>query len=294
MLNKLLMINVGIYLLLLLGYLISKTKDLDIFYDPVMSNYLGTQPTFGRLLWRIWTPITYMFVHTEFTHLFWNMIWLFFMGMMFYTHFNNKQALGLYLLGGLGGAAIYVITYSILSWLGHAHILVPCIGASASVTAIVIAICVYQPDTEVLVFGIIPLKMKWLGLIYIAYDVLQMSTGSNAGGHLAHLGGAVAGALFGWKMRQGKDITRWINNIIDKIVTLWPFGKKKGGNATMHISYRNTSKAQNATPANDGDYNKDKADRQKKTDEILDKISKSGYNSLTKEEKDFLFSVSKK
>lgn len=289
MINKLLVINTGIYLLSLIVYLICGSE---YFVD-----WLGTQPTFSRLVFKIWTPITYMFVHVDFMHLLGNMLWLYFMGVIFMTYFNNKQVLGLYLLGGLSGALLYVATYSILSATGGSSLMGPCIGASASVTAIVIAVCVYQPEMEIRIFGVIPMTLKWLGLIYIGYDILQMISGSNTGGHLTHLGGAVAGAMFGMGIRNGKDITVWINKIIDKIVTLWPYGVDSR-KSNMHISYKNTGQSTSgdtsARNMSDSDYNKRKADDQKRIDEILDKISKSGYNNLTKEEKEFLFKASKK
>lgn len=287
--NKLLLINVGVFLLCgILGLFGFDARDI-----------LGVQAHPWALLWRLWGPVTYMFTHVELFHILGNMLWLYFMGRMFMMYYNKKQTLGLYLLGGLGGAVLYLLFFVMLSLLEGSWLWGSCIGASASVTAIVIALCVSKPDMEVRIFGIFPLSLKWLGIIYVAFDVLQIF-GSNGGGHMAHLGGALVGLFFAMQIRNGKDITKGINSVIDKIVSLWP--SNDGNNdrrSNMRVSYRNTGNSSNTSTSSarnmtDSDYNKQKADNQRRTDEILDKISKSGYGSLSKEEKEFLFKMSGK
>ena len=146
-----------------------------------------------------------------------------------------------------------------------------------------------RPNMEIRIFGIIPMTLKWLGIIYIGFDLLQI-TGSNAGGHIAHLGGAIFGALFAWQYTQGKDLTKWLNNLIDKIVTILPTQSASGGKKQkMRVVYNDS-----ARDMSDSDFNRMKAENQKRMDEILDKISQSGYQSLTKEEKEFLFKMGRK
>lgn len=289
MLNKLLGINIAVYLLITVAGIFTFLFGMGGAAEYVVNNALALPASLLRLLYRIWTPITYMFIHYGFWHILGNMLWLYFMGQIFMMVFNGKQMFGVYILGGLSGALLYVLFYNLFPVFSSVVNTSTCIGASASVTAIVIAICVMRPNMEIRIFGIIPLTLKWLAILYVAYDLIQI-TGSNAGGHIAHIGGAIFGLLFSTMYRKGKDITNKFNSIIDKIVTLWP--TKKYSKSNMHISYRNNSKTTHYTT--DEEYNQNKAAQQARMDEILDKISQSGYDSLSKEEKNFLFKMSGK
>ena len=296
MLNKLLGINIAVYLLISIAGIFTFLFGMDViteqtrisYAEYVCNDYLAVPAALDRLVWRFWTPIVYMFVHFNFWHIVGNMLWLYFMGQMFLMVFDNKQLFGTYILGGLSGALLYVLSYNLFPAFRLALPLATCVGASAAVTAIVIAICVMRPNMEIRIFGIIPMSLKWLGIIYIGFDLLQI-TGSNAGGHIAHLGGAIFGALFAWQYLQGKDITKWFNNLIDRIVTILPLPPKSGGKKKMRVVYN-----ENVRDMSDSDFNRMKAENQKRMDEILDKISQSGYQSLTKEEKEFLFKMGRK
>ena len=297
MLNKLLGINIAVYLLISIAGIFTFLFGMDViteqarisYAEYVCNDYLAVPAALDRLVWRFWTPIVYMFVHFNFWHIVGNMLWLYFMGQMFLMVFDNKQLFGTYILGGLSGALLYVLSYNLFPAFRLALPLATCVGASAAVTAIVIAICVMRPNMEIRIFGIIPMSLKWLGIIYIGFDLLQI-TGSNAGGHIAHLGGAIFGALFAWQYLQGKDITKWFNNLIDKIVTILPSSSQNGGKKKkMRVVYN-----ENVRDMSDSDFNRMKAENQKRMDEILDKISQSGYQSLTKEEKEFLFKMGRK
>jgi len=297
-LNKLLVINIAVYLGLAAIRLLMYLMQYDAVFDIFSNSYLALPAEPKRLLLKFWTPITYMFVHFDFWHIFSNMLWLYFMGRIFTQCFNNRQTLGLYLMGGLGGALLFVLFYNVFP-IFHAHRAVStCVGASAAISAIVIALCASRPNFEIRIFGIFPLTLKWLGILYVVFDVFQIR-GDNAGGHIAHIGGAIVGLLFALGIRKGKDITSWINSIIDWIVSVWPFGKSKTGHKTkMRVSYINTEYTEHADDSaskmSDGDFNQQKAADQQRIDEILDKISKTGYNNLTKEEKEFLFKMSKR
>lgn len=296
MLNKLLGINIAVYLLISIAGIFTFLFGLDVVTEQARisaaeyycNDYLAVPAALDRLVWRFWTPIVYMFVHFDFWHIVGNMLWLYFMGQMFLMVFDNKQLVGTYILGGLSGALLYVLSYNLFPAFRLALPLATCVGASAAVTAIVIAICVMRPNMEIRIFGIIPMSLKWLGIIYIGFDLLQI-TGSNAGGHIAHLGGAIFGALFAWRYLQGKDITKWFNNLIDWFVTILPSSSKSGDKKKMRVVYN-----ENVRDMSDSDFNRMKAENQKRMDEILDKISQSGYQSLTKDEKEFLFKMGRK
>ena len=289
MVNRLLVINVAVYLLISIAGIFTFLFGYLGLAESVGNNILALPAAPGKLLWRFWTPITYMFTHFGFWHLLGNMLWLYFMGQMFLMVFDNKQLFGTYILGGLSGALLYILCYNVFPVFSQAVAASTCVGASAAVTAIVIAICVMRPNMEIRIFGIIPMSLKWLGILYVVFDLFQI-TGSNSGGHIAHLGGALFGALFAWQYINGKDITKGLNNLIDKIVTLMPSSSQSGGRKQkMRVVYN-----ENTREMSDSDFNRMKAENQKRMDEILDKISQSGYQSLTKEEKEFLFKMGRK
>lgn len=198
--------------------------------------------------------------------------------MIFLHYFDNKKLLSVYIVGGLAGAALYILSFNIFPLFDQALPMSYALGASASVIAIVIAISVYAPNHTInlLFFG--PVKLKYIAMVSIVLDVLSIAS-SNAGGHIAHLGGALFGYLYISQLRKGKNITKGFDRFMDKIFSLFkPRDKFK-------VTYKR--------PVNDYEYNKDKATKQKGIDEILDKIAKSGYDSLTKKEKEILFKNSK-
>ena len=288
MVNRLLVINVAVYLLISIAGIFTFLFGYVGLAESVGNNILALPAAPGKLLWRFWTPITYMFTHFGFWHLLGNMLWLYFMGQMFLMVFDNKQLFGTYILGGLSGALLYILCYNVFPVFSQAVTASTCVGASAAVTAIVIAICVMRPNMEIRIFGIIPMTLKWLGILYVVFDVLQI-TGDNSGGHIAHLGGAIFGALFAWQYSNGKDLTKGFNNLMDKIVTLLPSANQSGKKRKMRVVYNDTNHS-----ASNSDFNRTSAENQHRMDEILDKISQSGYQSLTKEEKEFLFKMGRK
>jgi len=288
MVNRLLVINVAVYLLISIAGIFTFLFGYIGLAESVGNNILALPAAPEKLLWRFWTPITYMFTHFGFWHLLGNMLWLYFMGQMFLMVFDNKQLFGTYILGGLSGALLYILCYNVFPVFSQAVTASTCVGASAAVTAIVIAICVMRPNMEIRIFGIIPMTLKWLGILYVVFDVLQI-TGDNSGGHIAHLGGAIFGALFAWQYSNGKDLTKGFNNLMDKIVTLLPSANQSGKKHKMRVVYNDTNHS-----ASNSDFNRTSAENQRRMDEILDKISQSGYQSLTKEEKEFLFKMGRK
>lgn len=242
-----------------------------------------------------WSLISYMFLHYDVMHILFNMLWLYWFGAMFHQIFGTRRFVGLYFLGGIGGALLYMLAYNVLPLFSSTEGLL--LGASASVLAIVAATAVRQPDYKVglLFFG--QISLKWIAIVTIFIDVISIGS-SNAGGHIAHLGGALTGAAFALADRRGTDITAWFNRAIDWIVNLTrrrprvkvgnfhnsPFTRTKQQPRTDKQQYeRDNGRRNSMTPAEEAEM-----------DEILKKIKLSGYSSLTAEEKRRLFEVSKR
>ncbi len=249
-------------------------------------SFLAVPASIDALAGKPWTPVTYMFTHQGFIHIIFNMLWLWWFGKIFLSYLDQRKLVSLYVMGGLAGALLYIAVFNIFpAFAGMVHVSVA-LGASASVMALVIATAVYLPDLELnlLFFGRI--KLKYLALItFLITSVFDFSV--NTGGKIAHIGGALMGLAYGYGLKNGKDIGAWLNSILDFFVTLFRPGKK------LKVTYKKAkTDYDNKKAKTDLDYNKVKAERQKAIDHILDKISKGGYDSLTREEKEILFNES--
>jgi len=245
-------------------------------------NYLASTSDLEALIIRPWSIITYMFVHEDFMHILFNMLTFYFFGQYLFKFLGGRKLLSTYLLGGIAGWLLYALGYNFLPMLvqqGHG----PMWGASAAVMATVVAGATYSPNTKInMLFA--QIDFKYLAALFVIIDFLALDSGENAGGHLGHLGGAIYGFIMATYIKKGVDINKWFENILDRIANI---GKK---NPRMEVVY-NRSKAANQS---DEDYNFDKAKDQQKIDRILDKISKTGYDGLTKAEKAFLNKYSAK
>ena len=255
---------------------------------PTVISFLSVPASIGALLSKPWTPLTYMFTHQGFIHLLFNMLWLWWFGKIFLAYLDQRKLVSLYIMGGLGGALLYVAVFNIFPAFADTVNVSIALGASASVMALVIATAVYLPEMEMHLLFIGRVKLKYLALVtFLITSVFDFSV--NTGGKIAHIGGALMGLAYGYGLKNGKDIGAWINSIIDFFVTLFRPGKK------LKVTYRKSKAEFDARQMKtDYDYNKAKAERQKAIDHILDKISKGGYDSLTREEKEILFSESQK
>ena len=235
---------------------------------------------FDKLIFRAWTLVTYMFVHLDFWHILFNMLWLYWFGKIFLLFFSPKQMAGIYILGGLVGGVLFILSYNYFPFFESFSNSSYLIGASASVMAIVFAAAFYRKDFEIPLIFIGNIKIIYVALISLIIDLLSI-TSLNAGGHIAHIGGAVAGILFAECIKNGTDITSWINKIIDSFFNIF-----KNKPTQMHVKYRKFE--------SDYQYNEKKNASNEEIDHILDKIKKSGYGSLSAEEKKKLFEASKK
>lgn len=229
-----------------------------------------------------WSIVTYSFFHGGIGHLFWNMLLIYFVGRIFLNLFDTKRFLNVYLLGVILGGLFFVLGYNIFPAFFNTNAYL--IGASAGASAILIFICTYIPNQEVRVI-FFNVKLWYIGAFVVLMDLVQLPLG-NSGGHLAHLGGAFLGYLYASQLLKGTDIGSGFSKFLDVLANLFKKTEKK---ASMKTVYKNQGVDSKSTAK--ADY--DKKTHQKKIDAILDKISKSGYESLSKAEKDFLFKAGK-
>ncbi|WP_230545858.1 rhomboid family intramembrane serine protease [Mucilaginibacter sp. UR6-11] len=263
-------INVFIFLVIsalsIFEKLVFRTNIVDVYsYD-----YLSLPAYLPKLAVRFWTPFTYMFMHADFWHLLFNMLWLYWMGQIFEEFLGNKRILGLYLLGGLAGALLFVASYNIFPAFSQSGVLLlsAVVGGSASVMAIIAGAATITPNYTIMLFGIVPVKLKWIALFYVAMGFWGIN-GPNAGGEIAHLGGALFGFIYVRQLQKGRDMIGAIAGIFKK-------------RSKLKVASNNMDRSAPGTP------------RQEEIDRILDKISTTGYDNLSKQEKETLFRASKK
>ena len=231
----------------------------------------------GTLLFRPWSILTYSFIHSGFFHLFWNMYLLYFSSRLFLNLFSIKIFLNVYFLGVVVGAFTFLLSYALFP--AFQNTTPAMIGASAGVMGIFVFISTYSPDQEVRII-FFNIKLRFLAIGFVLIDIIQIPYG-NAGGHLAHLGGAVLGFLYAQRLQNGIDIGLPFERFIAKTIDLF---KKKPTLRTVHK--KKLSKKTKSTTTTDTLH-------QKQIDAILDKISTSGYESLSEKEKDYLFQAGK-
>ncbi len=267
--EKIIAINIIVFII---GALIGVFGRTD---DPL--SFLKLPSDFFDFILKPWTIITYGFAHYGFFHVLFNLLILYYLSRMLLNLFRPKMALNIYFMGIISGALAFLLVYNVLpsQFLKSTGGLV---GASAGIRALIIFLGVYMAETEVKVF-VLNVKLKYIAIALVAMDVLGLFTW-NQGGNVAHLGGALLGYLYATKLRQGTDIGKGFERIMDRVVGWF---QPKSNLKTVH---RKKGKREYAGKTKD-EFNS--FNNQKKIDLILDKISKSGYESLTAQEKEFLF-----
>jgi membrane associated rhomboid family serine protease len=275
-LNKLIYINVGVFLFFSILGVLSFMFQFDI---TLLLEKLYLPANHSRLLSQPWTFITYMFLHNGFLHLLFNMVWLHFGGKIFLQYLKPKQLLSTYILGGVSGGLLFVIAYNYIPALQAYSFGALAMGASASVLAIIVAIATYTPNYSVQFPFIGFVKLKHIAIFSVALDIISIPKG-NTGGHIAHIGGALFGYIYIKQMRKGNDFSKGFSSFLERLINTF---KPKSKLKTVHKRAKS-----------DYDFNKEKSAKQKEIDIILEKIANSGYESLSKEEKATLFSASKK
>lgn len=277
-LMQLIYINGGIFLLLMIVRVVLFLTGNEPMYGTVVRQ-LSIPASIPAILSRPWSIITHMFIHDGFLHILVNMMWLHFGGSIFLRYLDSKRLLSTFLLGGLSGALVFVLTMNVIPIFQVQLEGSTALGASAAVLAIMVAAATTAPNHVVHLVLIGPVKLKYIALLSVVLDVLLIPQG-NAGGHFGHLGGAAFGFLFATQLKLGRDLS---------IDFMRPFAWMKNG-----FPKRNRKiKVVHSRAKNDEQFNEDKKSRQEQMDAILDKIKRSGYDSLSKTEKEVLFRASK-
>ena len=275
--NRLIIINAAVFLL-------AYTVNLFAGADGVAENWLAIPSRPADLITRPWTLVTHMFAHAGFRHILFNMLWLFFLGRLLVQFMGSRRLVSTYLLGGFASAIAFLLLYNLVPALANSSSLA--LGASGAVSAIIIAAAAFQPQMEVRLFGVLPVKLAIIGGAMVLMDYLQLRTSSNIGGHIGHLGGAAYGFWLGYSMRtKGRfPLADGFELFLDKLFNLQLFSKGPRMKVVKDEELDPRKRFQS-----DEDFNARKKSHQEKVDAILDKISRNGYDSLTKAEKDFLF-----
>ncbi|WP_436517957.1 rhomboid family intramembrane serine protease [Ekhidna sp. To15] len=240
----------------------------------------------GAFLLQPWSIVTYFFTHYDFFHILFNMLFLYWFGRIIQEFLNSKRVIALYVLGGLVGGLLYMLMYNFIPFYADRVVGSMMLGASAGVFAIVVGAAVFMPNYTFFLLFIGPVKIKYIAIFYVFMSFIG-STGANAGGEIAHLGGALVGWIYITQLNKGTDLGGWIISFISLVKSMFKPQPKikvthRSGNRrpTKKEAKSKTTQASN-TP-------------QAEIDSILDKISEKGYESLSKEEKQKLFNASKK
>lgn len=274
---KLIFANSIVFLLMILLDLVVKTTQNSMI-DVIRIKIFALQTNLGDFLYAPYGLITSIFTHFGFMHFLFNMLFLYFAGSLFRQFFSDRRMLHVYIVGGIFGGFCELIAHQIS---GMDAIVV---GASGSIMALFIAIAFYRPNITINIFGILPVKIYVIAILYLVGDLVQ-TLDSDGTAHFAHLGGALIGFLSIQNLHSSSNIINWTESLHQRILAYFS-GRKKRTKMKVQSGGR--------TVKSDEQYNMDAKARQERIDKILDKISKSGYESLTKAEKDFLFSQSNK
>ena len=256
-LEKIIFLNVAIYLA---PFLINTILFLFNIKNIDLIKWFTIDADFGQLIFKPWSIITYGFLHGSFSHIFWNMIILYYFGKILNNLFGDKLLKKLYLSGIVAGGLTYVISYNVFPVFRGVESVM--IGASAGVMSVLFYLASYSPQMAIRIF-FFDIKIIYIALFLFFYDIIQIPL-NNSGGHIAHIGGAIWGYYYCISNNKGEDFTQSIFNI-----------------------FKTTKKKNTKASQNNNNFD------QKKIDSILDKISDSGYDSLTKKEKEYLFKVGK-
>lgn len=272
--GKLIVVNGIVFIILLL---------LRVFKLGFIESFLVLPADFLDFIFQPWSIITYGFVHGGPWHLIFNMLFLFYLSRVAVNLFRPKMVLNIYFLGIIVGGILFVSIASLwpTNFFGAGGNLR---GASAGVAALLVFVATYMPDSEIRPFNIFTIKWKYVALIFVSLDVIRMLLGLNSGGYVSHIGGYILGYYYAKKLLDGTDIGSGFERLADRFMGMF---KSKSNLKTVHKSSRK-SKTVKKTKSTSETFN-----NQKQIDAILDKISKSGYESLTAKEKEFLFKQGK-
>jgi membrane associated rhomboid family serine protease len=280
--TRLIIINVAVFLIIsILRILLFLTGgSISTFVNFVIDN-ISLPLSLQGIIHKPWTLITYMFTHIEIFHILWNLITLYWFGQILSEYTSPKKIIPLYLMGGVAGALITILLFTVVP-VFQPYLDSPMVGASAGITAIIIAAATLVPNFRINLMFVGSIKLIYVALFVLFIDVLSVASYNNIGGNIAHLGGALMGYVFIIQYKKGRDWTLWINRFLDWIKNIF----KSSPKSKMKVAYKRG--------VSDEAYNYNKKVTQEQIDIILDKISRSGYESLSKAEKEILFKASNK
>ncbi|MBL3656323.1 rhomboid family intramembrane serine protease [Fulvivirga sediminis] len=280
---QLIIINVVMFVLIGLLNVIMNLAQTQV----ELLSYIALPANFDVFITRPWTIMTYMFTHVGIWHILMNMLILYWFGRILINFLGSDKLIASYVLGGLAGGVLYMVAYNFIPYFAQAVDVSILFGASAGVLAVVAAAATLVPNYTVVLMFIGPVKIKYIALFYVVLSFLQ-STGSNAGGEIAHLGGALMGFVYIKQIQKGTDLGNWIIRIMYFFKRIFTSSPK------IKVSYKRTKTSRKSKAQSSGGSSpvSSKKSDQAEIDAILDKISEKGYDSLSKEEKQKLFNAS--
>lgn len=281
--EKLIAVNIAVFIFF---FFLRTLAFLFNFRAGILMEWFVFPKELSEFIFKPWSIITYAFIHGGIWHILSNMLILYYSGIYFLTYFSPKKLLNFYFLGAIFGALVYMLSYNLFPAfqdLGDSYL----IGASAAVMAILIGVATHVPHLRVRLILIGSIKFWWIAAFLVVLDIVQIPM-NNPGGHLAHLGGAAFGYIYAKQLAKGNDIASGFGNFLD-----WFGGLFSGTSSKSRKSKLKTVHRRKKSEKKSFSVVRNKKEEQQKIDTILDKISKSGYDSLTKQEKEFLFNAGK-
>lgn len=288
-LYKIIAINLLVFVVMLFARVILNYSGGAPIYEFLRLN-LMMPPEIPQLLVKPWTILTYMFFHEGIFHILFNLLFLYWFGMLLHEYLGSRKLANIYILGGIAGGLFYLLMFNISPFFADVLSGIPMLGASAGVYAVVVAAATLSPNTTFFLLLLGPVKIKYIAIFYVLIAFAN-SDGSNAGGELAHLGGAALGFLYVTQLRKGRDMGGWIQAIGRFFERL--FTKKPAVKVTYRKEKVSSSESYRSSKSS-GAAARPQETTQEEIDQILDKIAAKGYDALSKEEKRKLFEFSKK
>ncbi|GGF35193.1 rhomboid family protein [Echinicola rosea] len=287
-LYKLMAINILVFLVFLVIRVFLTISGEGALYQQLLS-YFMMPADVGRIITQPWSIFTYMFMHEGIFHILFNMLFLYWFGLLVQEYLGSRKLANLYILGGLAGAVLYVIMYNVAPFFIEQRDAALMLGASAGVYAIVVGAATLTPDTTFHLILLGPVKIKYIAIFYVVIAFAN-STGANAGGELAHLGGAAIGYVYISMLRKGTDLGAPVQAVGRFFESVF------AGRPNVKVTYRKKNPPYKSEPLRENESKATKKDgtTQEEIDKILDKIADKGYDSLSKEEKRKLFEYSNK
>ncbi len=286
-LAQIILINVIVFIFLAVCYVFSHILGLETIFDFIYDQF-SIPPLFADFIFRPWTIITYAFAHSlqSIFHILFNMLILYWFGQLIVEYLGNQKVISIYVLGALAGAFVYLLVFNLVPYYMERSGFPGMVGASASVYAVAVAAATLMPNYtfHLLFFG--PVRIKYIAGFYIVISFLG-TVGGNAGGNIAHLGGAAIGYLYIRQLQAGNDIGLWVIRWMSFFKSFFVKQPK------IKVTHKTRSRGSGASRQSSSSSSSSVVD-QDEIDAILDKISKSGYESLSKSEKQKLFNASKK